>query len=85
MTTPTAPFNPTAHDFLIGLGFEVTRVDASWEDSGDAENGPRLTGGPAFDEYTHPDGLVVYIAEDGRTGYEYAQLDFDGPSDPRAR
>lgn len=45
------PFNPALHAFLTDAGFGYSHHEASWEDVGDAENGPELTGGPAFDEY----------------------------------
>lgn len=67
-----------AHHHLIDLGFSHVHVDASWEDTGDAENGPRLSGGPAYDEYTLDD-MTVYIAEDGSTGYDIWDLETGYP------
>jgi hypothetical protein len=72
-TTGAAPFNPAAHDHLLALGFTHERYEASWEDLGDAENGPQLSGGPAYDEYQAEDGFTVYVGEDGRTGCEWVQ------------
>lgn len=58
------PFNIALHDHLISLGYRRERVEASWEDVGDAENGPKLEGGPAFDCYTGADEYV-YASEIG--------------------
>ena len=58
-----APFS-SAHAFLIELGFELTHYEADWHDDGDGENGPRLAGGPAYDEYS--DGnVLLYFSESG--------------------
>jgi len=63
------PFNEVAHCHLMSLGYEHTRIEATWEDTGDAENGPHLDGGPTFDQYTAADHYV-YIDENGCTGTE---------------
>jgi hypothetical protein len=61
-----------AHDFLTDQGaYTHEHVPESYEDYGDAENGPDLQGGPAFDAYegeSHciiigPSGLIEHQAE----------------------
>lgn len=59
-----------AHHHLIDLGFSHVHVEASWEDTGDAENGPRLSGDPAYDEYTLGDMTVYIGGAGGGTGYD---------------
>jgi hypothetical protein len=56
---PEPGFNLSAHAGLVALGFQHTRHEADWEDEGDGESGPRLTGGPAWDEYEDADFRVV--------------------------
>jgi hypothetical protein len=58
------PYNEQAHAHLIELGYVRTWHEDSFEDGGDAENGPDLTGGPAFDEYKSADDYVM-IDEQG--------------------
>jgi hypothetical protein len=60
-----APFNPDAHAHLIALGYRHTQFPCTFEDDGDAESGPHLTGGPAFDEYESDDDRLI-IDELGR-------------------
>jgi hypothetical protein len=70
------PFNPAADEMLRALGYTRQRIEADWEDAGDAENGPDLHGHPAFDEYT--DGTCfVYVGEDGDTGFEMRDLEME--------
>jgi hypothetical protein len=48
------------HDarLLAALGYEKTHHPMSWKDVGDAENGPRLSGGPAYDAWVRTeDGM----------------------------
>lgn len=53
-------------ELLTLLGYSLTNhVEESWEDDGDAENGPHLTGGPAFDEWTRPGDSHAVIVIDG--------------------
>ncbi len=57
-------FNPALHAFMMSQGATHQRFAASWEDVGDAENGPEMTGCQAYDEYTLDD--TCYAAfEDG--------------------
>jgi len=49
---------------LVLLGFEVEHNEASWSDVGDAENGPKVVGGPAFDEWHR--GELSLIVVDGK-------------------
>ena len=60
------PFNPAAHDFFVGAGYVVTHYESDFEDVGDAESGPKLSGGPAFDEYAADDHYVI-VTEGGAT------------------
>jgi len=58
------PFNLALHEHLTSLGYQRTRQDATWEDDGDAESGPHLIGGPAYDEYSSADEYV-FASENG--------------------
>lgn len=49
------PFNLALHDFMISNGATYTRLAESFEDVGDAENGPELAGHPALDVYVLDD------------------------------
>ncbi len=57
-------YNQALHIHLLAHGYEHERVEASWEDHGDAETGPMVSGGPAYDMYLGPDE-VVFATEDG--------------------
>jgi hypothetical protein len=46
-------YNPGIHPHLLDLGFEYQHVPEDWHDEGDAESGPHLVGGPAYDFYSH--------------------------------
>jgi hypothetical protein len=64
-------FNPVAHTLLTDQGAYVhTHFDDTFEDVGDAENGPELTGGPAFDEYS---GESHYLIIDHTTTFVHQQ------------
>lgn len=52
-------FNQDIHDNLLDHGFRHNRVEESWEECGDAENGPQLDGGPAYDEYMSNDSYII--------------------------
>ncbi len=70
-------FNPAFHAFIM-MHADATyaRIEASWEDVGDAENGPKLEGNPAFDLYTLDD--VEYVMdEQGRADRQPASPPFD--------
>lgn len=57
---PDANFSPIPFDpvngpkLLVALGYEVTHLPESWEDVGDSESGPKLTGSAAADVWTRP-------------------------------
>jgi hypothetical protein len=61
---PPRPFNEDVHHWLVELGYERAYCPADFEDVGDAENGPKLVGGPAYDEYTGPEEYII-IDESG--------------------
>lgn len=67
---PLRPFmrshrNEFAHQMLTDEGAcSHEHFRESWEDDGDAENGPSLSGGPAFDVYTTESHSIV-ITGDG--------------------
>lgn len=44
-------FDKHAAALLNACGYVCTHHPESWEDVGSAESGPRLSGGPAFDEW----------------------------------
>ncbi len=58
------PYNTFAHNALLQSGYTHEHHNATWEDVGDAENGPKLDGGPACDVYASETEYVV-IDEDG--------------------
>ena len=58
------PFNESHALLLTALGFKVTSHPATWEDVGDAENGPELVGGPAYDEWSN--GITSVYVVDGQ-------------------
>ena len=59
------PFNAGAHQSLLEQGFIFAYHEESWEDTGDAENGPQLTGGPAYNEYISKDNFQIIIDHNG--------------------
>jgi hypothetical protein len=52
-STAMAVYNPGIHLHLLDLGFEYAHMPEDWHDEGDAESGPYLVGGPAYDLYSH--------------------------------
>ena len=68
-------FSP-AHHHLLELGYVHTHNEADWEDDGDAESGPHLSGGPAYDEYYVP-GHSIYVEENGTIHQETRDPDED--------
>lgn len=56
------PFNEHSALLLTALGFTCTQHPATWEDVGGPENGPKLVGGPAYDEWSK-DGVSVYVVD----------------------
>lgn len=59
-----APFNAGIHGHLLDLGYCHVRHEADWYDDGDAESGPSLAGGPAWDEYSNGDEYLA-VEENG--------------------
>ena len=66
----------TVHHHLLELGFVHVHHEADWEDGGDAENGPKLEGGPAFDDY-YADTDSIYINHDGSAHLEQRDPDLE--------
>jgi hypothetical protein len=73
------------HKELLASDYTHTHVEASWSDDGDAENGPHLSGGPAYDEYSLRDGDTVHLVRidaDGKEDYQQEPAWMhDGPSE----
>jgi len=83
------PYNQDAHANLIALGYEHKHYEADYEDVGDAESGPMLSGHPGFDEYYSDIDLII-IGHDGLfTHHDMRDLEaerfMDGPSSPVVR
>lgn len=61
------PIQPITFDpvngpkLMVLLGYEVTHVEAHWEDIGDVENGPKLDGHPAYDEWVKGTHCVIVV------------------------
>ena len=53
------PFDDTSALLLLALGYTQRQVPAHWEDTGDAENGPRLDGHNEYDVWTRGDSTVI--------------------------
>jgi hypothetical protein len=51
---PVEPHHALLHETLVEAGYSYTREPCTFEDDGDAESGPHLTGGPEFDQYESP-------------------------------
>lgn len=58
-----------AHHHLLELGFEHRTIPADWEDTGNAESGPCLSGHESYEQYELGD-MTVYIGNDGETGFD---------------
>jgi hypothetical protein len=69
------PFNLAAHEALLAAGYSYEQFEECWEDDGDPENGPSLSGHSAFDWYGHSDGHEVFVGADGDTGNSYSEPD----------
>jgi hypothetical protein len=52
---------PVDEEALLAAGYTKTHVPDSWQDVGDAENGPRLTGGPAYDDWSKDDHHIYVV------------------------
>ena len=77
MSDNRTPFS-TSHAFLIEAGFTHTAYNEDYHDNGNAESGPNLVGGPAFDEY-HDNSLMLYFGTAG--DLLETQNYINGPSD----
>lgn len=67
--TKSKHFNEAAHEHLLAHGYTYERMAATWEEDGDAESGPHVSGGPEFDQYTGADEYV-FIAPSGLADHE---------------
>jgi hypothetical protein len=63
------PYNQVAHDFLLEQGYTHHHEKATWEEVGDAENGPKVDGGPACDVYGDKKDYVI-VDENGAAWFE---------------
>ena len=55
-------------------GYALTHFPESWEDVGDAENGPLIQGGPAYDEWRNGNHVVIVI--DGEIVDQFVEQPF---------
>jgi hypothetical protein len=83
------PFDAAAHDHLTSIGYSHEHYGESWEDdswdnTSDAEKGPDMFGGPAYDIYTCPDEYIV-VWDNGRVDLEVRDLAFEEYVDERHR
>ena len=68
------PNNPAAHEYLLSLGYSHTYHEADFEDTGNGESGPMVTGWSGYDEYTGPDEYI-FISDQGNTDYGLRDLE----------
>jgi hypothetical protein len=61
-------YNAAVDAQLVEMGYKRTWHPDSFEDTGDGESGPHLTGGPAFDEYESADERII-IDESGHCAH----------------
>lgn len=54
------PFDPV-HDAAVlnAMGYTCQSFPAFWRDVGGPESGPKLVGGPAYDEWTLGDQFII--------------------------
>lgn len=69
-------YNQALHEHLLAHGYEHQRVEADWEDHGDGETGPMVSGGPAYDLYLGSDEMV-FATEEGVLDRVARDLDFE--------
>lgn len=55
----TTPINEMLHELLTLQGYKLEMFEADWEDVGGCESGPKLTGGPEFDEYMNDRWRII--------------------------
>ena len=67
------PLDPVADAFLTSIGYVRTPHPCSFEDDGDAESGPHLTGVPEYDEYVSEEDTVYVYHGEGGCGFELNQ------------
>lgn len=58
---PVQPFHAGVHEALLDAGYAYTRRPCTFEDDGDAESGPHLTGGPEHDQYEAPEQVAEQV------------------------
>ena len=74
MTNATrAPFNPVYHELLLMQGYTWIPHECSFEDIGDGESGPMLSGGPAYDLYQNEKWEII-VEADGTIPAEGVQM-----------
>lgn len=61
--TLSIPLTPEVKQLLDALGFKHTLHPACWRDIGSAENGPKLHGHDAYEEYSR--GAFSVYVQDG--------------------
>ena len=65
-------FNPGIHEHLLAQGYEYHHNPADWQDVGDCENGPELSGGPAWDCYSNGKDYLA-VDEEGEVHGPYQE------------
>ena len=63
------PFDANSALLLTALGFTHTHHPATWRDVGGPENGPKVIGGPAYDEWNNG-SVSVYVVDGMAQGVE---------------
>ena len=53
------PFNENIHYWLFWMEYDYHHVEESFEDDGNAESGPHLSGYPAYDEYRNDEEYLI--------------------------
>lgn len=54
--------SPVDEAALLAAGYAKTSVPDSWQDVGSAEYGPKLIGGPAYDDWSN-DSHHIYVVD----------------------
>jgi len=65
-------FNPGIHEHLLAQGYEHHQYPADWEDVGNGESGPMLSGGPAWDYYGNGKDFLA-VSEKGEVNGPYPE------------
>lgn len=77
--------NEEVRNNLTALGYEHTHHEEDFEDIGDAENGPKLSGGPAYDEYLSPEDRIIINHRGNFAQFELRDLAFEAWCDEQAK